>query len=269
MLCRRLSVFLSLVVLASSALAQEMPNAKQIVERMIAAAGGDAFAEFGAVQLVVHEEQTRNDGTQTTKEYTLVVDTRDLANLRLEHPNGTVVGANAAGGWGVVDGVLDDRPQAPTMARKTLNQTVFPLLMPFSLEMEGVGIIEARESTLEGRDVWVLAIPFSKGFFLSPVLTTTWLMVVAQDDYSILGYEFVPPVEYRKVSPVGVRYRILKHHEIEGVKIAEQILSVGIDPQGQESGLTRVTKIESSARFWEPALFLSPAELAALEEEEE
>lgn len=268
MLCRRLSTFLSLVVLTGSAFAQEAPDAKQIVDRMIAAAGGEAFAGLGVVELVVREDQTRNDGTMTAKDFTLIVDTRDLANMRLEYPNGTVVGVNASGGWGVIDGVMDDRPQTPTMARKTLNQTVFPLLLPYSLQMEGVGIIEAQESTLEDRDVWVLAIPFAKGFFLSPVLATTWLMIVAQDDYSILGYEFVPPVEYQKVSPVGVRYRILKHHEIEGVKLAEQILSVGISPQGTESGNTRVTKIRSSARYWEPALFLSPAQLAELEEEE-
>ena len=42
--------------------------------------------------------------------------------------------------------------------------------------------------------MWVLAIPFRKGFFVSPVLTTTWFMVVAQDYYSILAFEFVPSV---------------------------------------------------------------------------
>jgi hypothetical protein len=235
---------------------------------VIAAAGGEAFSQLGVLQLEVHEEQTRNDGVRSTKDYTLMVDTRNLANLRMEYPNGTVVGANATGGWGIENGVQDDRPQTPTMARKTINQTAFPLLMPYSLKMQGVWVKEVRESTLDGRDVWVLAIPFSKGFFLSPVLTTTWFMVVAQDDYSILAFEFVPPVEFRKVSPVGIRYRILKLQEAEGAKIAEQILSVGISPQGQESGLVRVTKTKASVRHWEPSLFLSPAQLEALEEED-
>jgi hypothetical protein len=235
---------------------------------VIAAAGGEAFSQLGVLQLEVHEEQTRNDGVRSTKDYTLMVDTRNLANLRMEYPNGTVVGANATGGWGIENGVQDDRPQTPTMARKTINQTAFPLLMPYSLKMQGVWVKEVRESTLDGRDVWVLAIPFSKGFFLSPVLTTTWFMVVAQDDYSILAFEFVPPVEFRKVSPVGIRYRILKLQEAEGAKIAEQILSVGISPQGQESGLVRVTKSKASVRHWEPSLFLSPAQLEALEEED-
>ena len=260
-------LFLVLILASPIAAVADPPDPDDIVNRMIEAVGGDAFAELGVVELEVHEEQTRNDGTQTTNDYTLIVDTRNLANLRLEYPGGAVIGANAAGGWGVANGVMDDRPQTPTMVRKNLNQTAFPLLMPYSLKMNGVWVKEVRESTLEGRAVWVLAIPFSKGFFLSPVLTTTWLMVVAQDDYSILGYEFVPPVEFRKVSPVGVRYRILKHQEVEGAKIAEQILSVGISPQGEESGLVRVTKTKASVRRWEPALFLSPAQLEALEED--
>ena len=67
---------------------------------------------------------------------------------------------------------------------------------------------------------------------------------------------------------MGVRYRTLKIQEVEGAKIAEQILSVGISPQGQESGLVRVTKSKASVRLWEPSLFLSPSQLEALEEDD-
>jgi hypothetical protein len=268
MILRVCPLLFALVLAIPPAAFGESPGPKEIVDRMIAAAGGETFSQLGVLKLEVHEEQTRNDGTQTAKNYVLMVDTANLANLRMEYPNGTVVGASAAGGWGVENGVQDDRVQTPVMARKILNQTTFPLLMPYSLKMDGVWVSEARESTLDGRDVWVLAIPIGKGFFVSPVLTTTWLMVVAQDDYSILAFEFLPPVEFRKVSPVGVRYRILKLQEVEGAKIAEQILSVGISPQGQESGLVRVTKSKASVRHWEPSLFLSPAQLEALEEDD-
>jgi hypothetical protein len=262
------SLVLVLILASPFAAIADLPDPQIIVDRMIEAAGGEAFAELGAIEFKVHEEQTRNDGTQTTTEYTLVADTRNLANLRIEYPGGAVIGCSATGGWAVTEGVMDDRPQTPGKVCKILNQTVFPLLMPFSLEMDGVWVDEVRESTLEGRAVWLLTIPFSKGFFLSPILTTTWLMVVAQDDYSILGYEFIPPVEYRKVSPVGVRYRIIKTREIDGAEIADQILSVGISPEGEESGLVRVTRSNPSIRRWEPALFLSPAQLEALEEDE-
>ena len=45
-----------------------MPDPKEILEKMIAAAGGEAFSQLGVLRLEVHEEeQTRNDGTQSTK----------------------------------------------------------------------------------------------------------------------------------------------------------------------------------------------------------
>lgn len=265
---RVLTALLPVLFVVPALLSAETLEPGEIVDRMIAAAGGDAFAKLGVLEVEVHEEESRNDGTQTTKDYTLMVDTGNLANLRAEYPSGTVIGANAAGGWGVEYGVPDDRPQTVTMARKILYQTVFPLLMPYSLKMDGVWVEEVRETTQNGRDVWVLAIPITKGFFVSPVLATTWIMVVAQDDYSILSFEFVPPPEYRKVSLVGVRYRILKHQVREGAKIAEQLLSVGISVRGEESGHVRVTKSKASVRLWDPTLFLSPAQLEALEENE-
>ena len=163
---------------------------------------------------------------------------------------------------------MDDRPQTTLVAGKTLNQSLFPLLLPYSLRMEGVRVAGVRELTLDGRKVWALALPFVKGFFFSPVLTTTWVLLVDQDDYSIVSIEFLPPVQYRDVSPTGIRYRILKHQEVGGAIHAEQILLIGISPNGLESGAHRVAKIKSSVVPWDTTLFLSPAELEALEEED-
>jgi hypothetical protein len=197
-----------------------------------------------------------------------MVDCSNLDNLRMEYPGGTVVGRTRAGGWSSNNGVIDDRRQTPDVARKSLNQTVFPLLLPFTLKMDGVWVRDVREMTWEDRDVWVLTIPFSKGFFVNPILTTNWYVVVAKDDYSILATEFLPAVEYRKISPEGVRYRILKTEDISGARIPTQLLAIGIDVRNIESGHHRITKMKPSVRLWEPALFLSPAQLEALEEED-
>jgi hypothetical protein len=100
-------------------------------------------------------------------------------------------------------------------------------------------------------------------------MATTWIMVVAKDDYSLISIEFAPAPAFRNVSPVGVRYRILKQMDLKGAKVVEQMLSVGINSRYQESGATRVTKIKPSVRGpWDPALFLSPAQLASLEEDD-
>jgi hypothetical protein len=264
---RVLTAMLPVLLVVPVVHSAETPEPGEIVDRVIAAAGGEAFAELSVLKLEVEQEETRNDGTSATSSYTLYVDTTHLDNQRMEFPGEVVVAHHGAGGWSTKGGKLDDRPQTSSMAEKTLNQTVFPLLFPYSLKMEGVWAKEVREATLDGRKVWVVALPFAKGFFSSPVLTTTWIMVVAQDDYSIISYEFVPPVEYQDVSPMGIRYRILKQQELDGAQIVEQLLLIGINGAGMESGANRVTKIKASAQRWDATLFLSPAEIEAFEKD--
>lgn len=261
-----LNLVLPIILATPALLAAETNDPQEIVDRMIAAAGGEAFAELGVLKLEVSQEETRNDGTSTKSSYTVFADTTDLGNLRIDYPGNVVVARSGSIGWSTADGVLDDRPQTPTMARTTLNQTVFPLLLPYSLKMEGVWVKEVREMTVEGRKVWVFAMPFAKGFFTTPLLTTTWYLVVDQEDFSILWLEFVPPVEYRDVSPEGIRYRILKQKDLDGATVAEQLLLIGINAQGQESGHVRVTKIGASVIPWDTTLFLNPPQLEALEE---
>jgi hypothetical protein len=248
---------------------EELPTGQEIVKRVIAAAGGEEFKSLGVIEFLVNEEEIRNDGTQSGKNFKLIVDTTNLNNLRMELPGEIVVGATQNVGWSTVSGALDDRPQMSTMARRSLNQMAFPLLLPFSLEMEGVWAKEVREHvTDDGREVWVLGFPFSKGFFMSPVLDTTWVLVVAKDDYSILSLEFAPAPAYQDVSPVGIRYRILKQKDLGGANVIEQLLAVGINSQYMESGSNRVTRIKSSVRTSRDiTLFLSPAQIEAFEQD--
>jgi hypothetical protein len=263
-----LNVLLAVLLVAPALLSAETPEPGEILDRMIAAAGGESFAKIGVLKLEVRQEETHNDGTGTTRTYTAYIDTANLENQRIEYPGDVIVAHHGAGGWSTKGGKLDDRPQTSRMAETALNQALFPLLLPHSLKMEGVWVKEVRETTLDGRKVWVLLIPFAKGFFTSPVMTTTWMMVVAQDDYSILVYEFIPPVQYQDVSPMGIRYRILKQQEVEGATLTEQLLLIGINAAGVESGANRVTKIKASTVPWDVALFLSPAQLEALEEDD-
>ena len=260
---------LALVLVTPFAVAADLPTAEEIIAHVIEAAGGEAFASLGILELQVSEEKTRNDGSSDTASYTLIVDTSNLNNMRMEYPGDVVIARTAGGGWSTTKGVVDDRPQTSVMASKTLNQRAFTLLLPYSLQMEGVRGTEVREGVVDGRDVWVIAVPFVKGFFVSPVMTTTWILVVAKDDYSIVSLEFAPAPEYRDVSPLGIRYRILKQTELDGAKIPEQLLAVGINFQYLESGATRVTKIQPSIREgWDATLFVSPERLEALEEDD-
>ena len=265
---RLLFLILPLTLAAPAVGGAATPTPEEIVERMIAAVGGDAFANLGVIELEISEEETKNDGTQSKRSYSAYADAGTLRNFRLELPPNLVLGRFGTARWATQNGVLDERPQTPSMVAGTLNQRLFPLLLPFSLKMEGVRISKVEETTWEGRDAWLLFLPFPKGFFSSPVLNTTWEMVVAKDDASILAVEFVPSPEYRKVETEGIRYRILKYEDVHGAKLGSWFLLNAISVNRQESGHVRVTKVKWSVRGpWEPALFMNPKELEAFDED--
>ena len=268
---RRLLMTLFFVLCAAAAGAADVPQPDELVQKAIAAAGGEAFSKIGVLKLEVSAEQILHEGSTKVETFTAYVDTASkLANLRIEYPGDVVVARVGANGWSTAGGVLDERPQTASMAYRTLNQTLFTLLLPFSLEMEGVWAKEVVETTWEGREAWALLLPFTKGFFVSPVLETIWRVVIDKETHAVLAADFMPPVRYREVEKVGVRYGILAHHEIEGAKIPAHILSVGLSLESQETGDYRVTKIKSSVwdDGWAPALFVNPQQLEALEGEE-
>ena len=268
MIQRVLSLVFLVVLAAPSIAVAESPDAREIVDRMISVAGGDAFSTAGVLELAVEEEETRSDGSQAKRAYKAYVDTTNLKNLRLELPGDVVIARFGGVSWATRKGQLDERPQTSKMANGTLNQRLFPLLMPFSLKMEGVGVTGLAEGNWEGRDAWVLAVTFAKNFFTSPVLNTTWHVIVAKDDASILSMEFVPSVEYQKVEREGIRYRVLKQEDVEGAQIGTWFLLNGINAKRQESGHVRVTKIKPSVRGpWEPTLFMHPNQIEAFEED--
>jgi hypothetical protein len=110
-------------------------------------------------------------------------------------------------------------------------------------------------------------VPFTKGFFVSPVLETIWRIVVDKETFKILAYDFMPPAEYRHVEKTGVRYGILAYNEIEGAQIPSRVLAIGLTLDGEEIGTYRVTKIDSSVYdAWAPTLFIDPRRLEAIEE---
>jgi len=266
---RYLSILLSIAALVpGTVIAGQLPEPGEIVDKAIAAVGGDGLAKLEVLRLAVSEDKTQNDGQASSNNYTAYVDMAGLKSMRLELAGGVVLGRTGDDAWATNQGVFDERPQTPYMAGGTLNQTLFPILLPYSLKMDGVWVKEVGEIEWEGRPAWTLLIPFVKGFFVSPVLTTTWRIVVAKDDYSILGVDFLPPVDLRDVQFMGIRYRILKYDDIEGARIPSQVLAIGINFEGYESGATRITRIQPTAYGpWEAGLFVSPVRLEALEGE--
>jgi hypothetical protein len=265
--CTLLSLIL--IVPTVSIASDAVPDAQTLIEKMIEAAGGGAFHRLGVIEIRALEEET-SGGKRTKFRYAGFLDTTNqiMGNLRVEIDNGVVLGCNRNLCWATRNGVVDERPQAPRLAGGSIRQRLFPLLLPFSLKMDGV----VPESTVrvgyfEGEEVYQLALNFKAMFFAAPIMSATWHLVVRRDDFELISAEFLPPEEYRGVQKEGVRYRYLQRTELEGIKLPTRVLLDGIDLTRTPNGHVRVVTLEPTVRGpAEPALFVDPQELEEIEE---
>lgn len=243
------------------------PTADTVVERAISAAELEStLAGHDMIRIAVRQEETAADGSATTRDVTAVVHGARLENIRLELGQGTSLVLNNSTAWAMMRGQLDTRVQTPRMAAGTIRQTMFPLLMPYSLRMEGVRLGAVTEGSFDATPAWVVQVDFDADFFAAPTMIATWNVYIGRADNVVLGAEFLPPKEFHAVLEEGVRYRFLKWQELDGLKIAAQVLLDGIDLNGAENGHVRVTKMTSTnAGPLDLSLFLHPDEQERLD----
>jgi hypothetical protein len=268
MMTRCAPLLLSALALLAPSAAAEAPDPDTLLDRMLAAAGGrEAFAGLGVLQLTLQEEETTADGNTVVDSEVAYIDTAELGSLRLEIQNDVVLATHAGIGWASQAGVLDDRPQAPRMAAGAARQKLFPLLLPFSLEMPGVNLLRVSEGNFEGEPIWQVAVGFDQLFFTSAVMNTTWYLAVRRSDHALLAAQFSPSPEMYRVQIEGVLYRFVQHRTVDGVQLPTQVLLEGVSPGGQPTGHVRITTIGIERRgAFEPTLFMNPQDLEELEE---
>lgn len=245
------------------------PDADALIEGMVDAAGGmQAFRELGVLEITLTEEETAADGSQRNRQSTAYLDARTLTDMRLDLPGEIVVARNGSNVWATRAGAIDDRPQTTKMALATINQRLFPLLLPFTLTMDGVRPGEVLETSFEGEPAWRMAVTFKDDFFVTPSMATTWYVHVAKKDGRLLSAEFFPPPGVREVRSEGIRYRVLKQTTIgANSQLPVQVLLDGIDVHGSPTGHVRVTKMQVRLRGpFDLTLFLNPLQLEALED---
>lgn len=255
--------FIALSGLASA----ETPTANNIVDRAIIAAELESsMAEHDMIQLAIHQEETTSDGTAHASDVTALIHGANLENSRLELGQGTSLVLNNSDAWAILGGQLDTRVQTPRMAAGAIRQTLFPLLLPFSLRMEGVRLGAVTEGSFDGTPVWEIDIDFTPEFFSAPSMVTTWKVFVSRKDNLVLGAEFLPNVEYIAGIDEGIRYRYLKRQDTGGISLAAQVLLDGIDFNGMENGHVRVTKMTAkTAGPLDLSLFIHPEEQERLD----
>lgn len=244
------------------------PSPSRAVDTMLDALGGrEAFTGLGVVRLDIREEETAADGTIRKGAATLYVHSSDLDNLRLEFPPQVVLASTGRGAWATVNGEVDTRPQSEVMAQKSLNQRTFPTLLPYSLLMEGVDVEAVSEAVLDGTPAWRLTVDFPEQFFMAPSMQTDWSAYVDRSSGEFLAAEYLPHSGMQATRDEGIRYRVLKWEEVDGVRLPARILLDGIDPMGNPTGHTAVHSVSSTVvGEWDPSLFLHPDRLKAIEE---
>jgi hypothetical protein len=255
------------LVAAAGPASAETPSAKAIIDLAVEAAEIDStLATQDVMRAAIRQEETTSDGNSTTRDLTAIFHGANLDNVRLELGGGVSLVLNGATGWATIRGELDSRAQAERIAPGTLRQTLFPLLFPFSLRLEGVQLGAVTEESFDSTPVWAVEAGFAPGFFAAPTMSTTWKIFISRQDHLVLGAEFLPPEEFRQARGEGVRYRILKREVVDGIQLPTQVLLDGIDFNGMENGHVRVTKLAfSTVGPFDPAVFMHPDALAKLD----
>ena len=241
--------------------------AETVIERAISAVETNStLAQHDMLRLAIHQEETASDGTNTAKDVTAIIHGGRLENVRFELGQNISLVLNNNTGWAMIQGQVDTRPQTPRMAAGNIRQTIFPLMLPYSLRMDGVLLGLVTEGSFDGTPAWVIDVSFRPDFFTAPSMLTTWKVFVSRADNSVLGAEFLPPDEFRAVTDEGIRYRILKRQNIDGLNLPAQILLDGIDLSGVENGHVRVTKITAqTVGPLDLGLFINPGDAARLD----
>lgn len=260
-----ISIVLALVAAHASAAS---PTADEIFAGMLKQAGGmGPFSELGVLAMEVSESETLSDGTSESAEYEMWIDTSTLQNFRLEVGPNVELAVHGDRAWARINGQLDRRPQVPRRVEGDIRKKVFPLLMPFSLTMEGVTRGErVFPGEIEGQATWRLPIAVEPGFFSTPSMETTWYVHASQEDLSYVAIESVPPVELRKVADEGMRMRPLVTDQVGGATLTTRMIVDGLDFSFVPNGHVRVTRVDVEVipRF-DPRLFFHPDQLEALE----
>lgn len=254
------SVFMSLSLEAAT-------PAEKIIDASIQAAGGrQAFEALGVLKMEITESETQTDGKTKKDSLTAYVDTT-LANSRLELPSNVVIVRNGDTGWASISGKLDTRKQTPRMAPGTCRQKLMPLLLPFSLKLDGPGFSQPTQTNFQGQKMWKIGMIVKRLFFQSPMISNSWDFFFPLDSNKAPIARYLPLAEFIKVQPEGMQIEVIKRTRVGGVLLPSSVTIHGVDATGKVSSHERRVSISYTiVKDPDLGLFVSPETLQKLDE---
>ncbi len=246
----RFSVVLGLgLAAAATAGAQAQPaapTAAEVVRRACDAAGGvAAFNDLGIVGIASKSEEVTQDGTVATKLRNTYFLAPGPIPGRFEYPESkTVAGDDGSGGWAILGGKPDQRLSTSYLVKRSLTALLFPTLMPFSLQWEGVQVQEVMAAQLKGKPVWRLSVVVPRSFFDSPQIAVTWTVFIDSATYAVLQAESPFTDLGKGVTADGMRFRWRDPVKVKGVTFYKEQRLTGLDVTGTEMSHSRVDRFQ-------------------------
>lgn len=239
-----------------------VPSADTIIDRACQAAGGwDTFVKNGIIRLQISQEENTQDGKVQKSESAYFVALPGPVPARLELPDRqTIAGDDGNGGWALIGGVPDSRPNTQMMVRRLIQSNAFTHLLPFSLRWVGATVTTIQPAQVKGRSVWRLTVDFGRNFFSSPQIASKWKIDIDSQTYEVVGAESPATDLGKGIKADGMRFSWAKPVKVGGVTLAGFENVLGVDEKGAEKAHSRIRNVSFQLlpNSKAPALFANP-----------
>jgi hypothetical protein len=223
----------------------DVPSPDLLVKRAWSEAGGlEAFRRLGIVYADFSSEEVTPGGKPTTtiSRAWFVAPGPNPGRIEIENPR-VISGDDGTKGWAIVNGKPDVRQSTEIMVKRLLVTKLFTLLLPFSLDWEGVILRDVEPAAVKGQPVWRLTIDVAKGFFHSPQIATTWRIDFHRDTYAVVQAESPATDMGQGIKADGMRVSWSRHQDLQGVSLPGEQLTIGLSESGAEKAHTRTDRV--------------------------
>lgn len=223
----------------------DVPSPDLLVKRAWSEAGGlESFRRLGVVYADFSSEEVTPGGkpTPTISRAWFVAPGPNPGRIEIENPR-VISGDDGRKGWAVVNGKPDVRQSTEIMVKRLLVTKLFTLLLPFSLDWDGVILRGVEPAVVKGQPVWRLTIDVARGFFHSPQIATTWRIDFHRDTYVVVQAESPATDMGKGIVADGMRVSWPARQSLNGVTLPGEQLTIGLSESGGEKAHTRLDRV--------------------------
>ena len=228
----------------------EIPTPDFVVQRAWEHAGGlEAFGRLGIVLADFSTEENTQEGNPTTTRSKTYFLAPGPTPGRIEIEAIKAVSGDSGGrqaGWAVIGGKPDIRQSTQMMVKKLLTTNLFTLMLPFSLNWDGVLLKTVEPTVVKGVPVWRLSIEVARGFFHSPQIATTWRIDFDRKTYAVVQAESPATDLGKGLKADGMRISWAKLQDVRGIRLPGEQRTIGLSETGAEKAHSRLEQVRYS-----------------------